>query len=359
MFERVFPIVATPQDAVNLQEIIPLADRLLEILEAAPHELRWPHFLRICCCKRKKRTSCCCKYTILFGQIKQLGLILKQQFTAEHHWVKTSEGPKLDCMFFRQSRRFLEASDMARQNELDLVRPVFIICNSNAMFYQQMVHLSHTFYLKMFLDKGINVFTWNYRAYGRSQGKPTPENLKKDIMTVYKFIRSKLGLKGKIGIYGRSLGGIPSSFLANHVDMAIIDRSFCNLAAMAKWKYHGSFADYLFKIGSCGWQAQNDYHVLQQPWRETAAIKARDEENNAPEPASCYKVITQDRHDEIIEVQASLMVGIAKEVCLQELKRRGPNWRGTLGILNDGEVSALTSSIHAIIDIEESLYFLI
>ena len=29
----------------------------------------------------------------------------------------------------------------------------------------------------------------------------------------------------------------------------------------------------------------------------------------------CYKVITQDRHDEIVEVQASLMVGIAKEVC--------------------------------------------
>ena len=31
----------------------------------------------------------------------------------------------------------------------------------------------------MFLEKGINVFTWNYRAYGRSKGKPTPENLLK------------------------------------------------------------------------------------------------------------------------------------------------------------------------------------
>lgn len=125
-----------------------------------------------------------------------------------------------------------------------------------------MVHLSHTYYLKMFLDKGINVFTWNYRAYGRSKGKPTPDNLKRDIEEVYKFIRTKLKLQGKIGIYGRSLGGIPSSFLSNKVDMAIIDRSFCNLAAMAKWKYHGKFADYLFKIGSCGWQAQNDYHIV-------------------------------------------------------------------------------------------------
>ena len=69
----------------------------------------------------------------------------------------------------------------------------------------------------MFLDKGINVFTWNYRAYGRSQGKPSPDNLKKDIEEVYKFLREKLKLRGKIGIYGRSLGGIPSSFLSNQV----------------------------------------------------------------------------------------------------------------------------------------------
>ena len=62
-------------------------------------------------------------------------------------------------------------------------------------------------------------------------------------------------LRGKIGIYGRSLGGIPSSFLSDRVDMAIIDRSFCNLSAMARWKYYGTFADMLFKLGSCGWQA--------------------------------------------------------------------------------------------------------
>jgi fermentation-respiration switch protein FrsA (DUF1100 family) len=123
------------------------------------------------------------------------------------------------------------------------------------MFYQQMVHLSHTYYLKMFLDKGINVFTWNYRAYGRSKGKPTPDNLKKDVDSVLSYIRNTLKLRGKIGIYGRSLGGIPSSYLANKVDMAIIDRSFCNFAAMAKWKYHSPIADLLFKIGSCGWQA--------------------------------------------------------------------------------------------------------
>ena len=184
--------------------------------------------------------------------------------------MKTADGCKLDCMFFRQWKRhskkiLLKSTDepVDEQNmSLDPHRPCFIICNSNAMFYQQMVHLSHTYYIKMFLDKNINVFTWNYRAYGRSHGKPTPENLKRDILEIYKYLRERLGMKGKIGIYGRSLGGIPSSFLSNKVDMAIIDRSFCNLSAMARWKYHGTFADYLFKIGSCGWQAQSDFYIL-------------------------------------------------------------------------------------------------
>ena len=85
--------------------------------------------------------------------------------------------------------------------------------------------------------------------------------------------------------------------------MAIVDRSFCNLAAMARWKYHSAFADYLFKIGSCGWEAQNDFYMIRAREQPKAAAKAdteapkRDADDNY-----CYKVITQDRHDEIVEV---------------------------------------------------------
>ena len=89
LFERVFPIASTPQDAVDLQEIMPLCDQLAALFEQAPARVSWPAFLRCCCCKTKKRTACCCRYTVLFGQIKQLGLILKTQFNAEHHWIKT------------------------------------------------------------------------------------------------------------------------------------------------------------------------------------------------------------------------------------------------------------------------------
>jgi len=101
------------------------------------------------------------------------------------------------------------------------------------MLYQQMVHVSHSFYLNFFLNRGINVIAWNYRGYGRSSGNSTPDSLKQDVDTVCDYAVKKLGLVGKLGVYGRSLGGIPSSHLANKVQMAIIDRSFGNFKDMA------------------------------------------------------------------------------------------------------------------------------
>ena len=100
-----------------------------------------------------------------------------------------------------------------------------------------MVHASHNVYLRIFLDRGVNVFTWNYRGYGRSTGTSTPEALKSDIEHVFRFVRTNLGCIGKIGVYGRSLGGIPSAHLSSLVNMTIVDRSFSNFNDMAKFKF--------------------------------------------------------------------------------------------------------------------------
>jgi len=100
-----------------------------------------------------------------------------------------------------------------------------------------MVHASHNFYLKIFLDRGMNVFTWNYRGYGKSTGTPTPTNLKTDIEQIVKYLRNDLKLTGKLGVYGRSLGGIPTSHISNKVEMTIADRSFSNFNDMASYKY--------------------------------------------------------------------------------------------------------------------------
>ena len=123
---------------------------------------------------------------------------------------------------------------------------------------------SHFHYLKFFLSRGINVFTWNYRGYGKSKGHQSPDAFAIDIDTVVAHLRHELKLTGKIGVYGRSLGGIATSAAAEQVDMVIVDRSFSNLTEMATWKYFGKGASMMFKIGSCGWQVQSDFNFLKK-----------------------------------------------------------------------------------------------
>lgn len=57
---------------------------------------------------------------------------------------------------------------------------------------------------------------WNYRDYGRSGGMPDPFNCMHDAESILKFIIKDLGLKGKIGCYGRSLGGTMATHVASN-----------------------------------------------------------------------------------------------------------------------------------------------
>ena len=59
---------------------------------------------------------------------------------------------------------------------------------------------------------------WNYRGYGESSkgwfDTLSPSISKRDAEQVLAFTVRNLNLKGKIGIYGRSIGGITACHLA-------------------------------------------------------------------------------------------------------------------------------------------------
>jgi alpha/beta superfamily hydrolase len=74
-------------------------------------------------------------------------------------------------MFFATTNERLDDSDSSKNYKK---KNTVILCNPNAMFYQHMINSPHAFYLKLFLNKGNNVFVWNYRGYGRTKGSPTP-----------------------------------------------------------------------------------------------------------------------------------------------------------------------------------------
>lgn len=166
--------------------------------------------------------------------------------------------------------------------------PTFILCNPNAMFYQHMVNHPHAYYLRFFLNKDINVMLWNYRGYGLSHGEPNPYIIKHDCEVLLLYMKNEMKLTGKIGIYGRSLGGIPTTHMADKVDMIIADRTFSNFEILANRKFYSSLSKYLFKIGTCNWRSLNVQNLISKG------------------VGSCYKVIMTEKMDEIVEVHSSL-----------------------------------------------------
>jgi pimeloyl-ACP methyl ester carboxylesterase len=83
-----------------------------------------------------------------------------------------------------------------------------------------MVTSSNAYWLDFFLRRECNVYIWNYRGYGESEQSlftPNydPHQEKIDVERVLQFLINKIRVKGPVGVYGRSIGGIAASHLVN------------------------------------------------------------------------------------------------------------------------------------------------
>lgn len=81
------------------------------------------------------------------------------------------------------------------------------------------------------MNMGNNVVIWNYWGYGCAKGYPSPSNIKSDGECIVRFLWNELKLQGKLGVYGRSLGGIVATHLAKvmDIDLVIADWTLANL----------------------------------------------------------------------------------------------------------------------------------
>lgn len=61
--------------------------------------------------------------------------------------------------------------------------------------------------LRLFQSIGCNVFIFDYRGYGASQGRPSEKGLYLDAQAAYNYLLSRKILPGQIIGYGESLGG--------------------------------------------------------------------------------------------------------------------------------------------------------
>ena len=83
---------------------------------------------------------------------------------------------------------------------------------------------------------GLNVFIFDYRGYGHSQGKPSEKGLYLDAAAAWRYLSENRKLDHRaIIIFGRSLGAAPAAELAVKVKPRglILESSFSSAKAMA------------------------------------------------------------------------------------------------------------------------------
>lgn len=80
---------------------------------------------------------------------------------------------------------------------------------------------------------GCNVFIFDYRGYGRSEGKPSEEGTYRDISAAWSYLVNQKKMNNDdIVIMGRSLGGAVAAWLAARKDpaAAVIESTFTSAA---------------------------------------------------------------------------------------------------------------------------------
>jgi len=109
---------------------------------------------------------------------------------------------------------------------------LFLFCHGNAG------NISHRVDNIARLNKiGLTVFIFDYRGYGRSQGRISERGFYKDSEAAYQVARQRADQGGlKLVIFGRSLGGIAAVHLAasRACSGLILESTFPHLGAMAR-----------------------------------------------------------------------------------------------------------------------------
>lgn len=88
--------------------------------------------------------------------------------------------------------------------------------------------------------RGISVFVFDYRGFGRSEGKAAESKLFLDSLAAFDYVR-ELGPRPVV-VYGESVGGPYAAYVAKerkeHVRAVVIENSFPSLREMGNALYH-------------------------------------------------------------------------------------------------------------------------
>ena len=208
------------------------------------------------------------------GSIDYMREDLKRRYKCEQIWVQSFDKRKIDCLYLPTSPE----------------APTVLFCNPNAGFYEFAFYQSEWF--EFYFKRGINLMFWNYRGFGRSQGKPSVRKICLDGEAVVEFLRREKNVK-VLALHGESLGGSVACYLADKcgANFLFADRTFRSLTGAAFYNF-GKWAFFGFKASR-----REDVTVARH------FLDAR-----------CYKVLSCDPKDNMINDLGSLKTGVATEL---------------------------------------------
>lgn len=116
--------------------------------------------------------------------------------------------------------------------QADSPKTTFIWCHGNAG------NITHRLdNISRLLPLGVNVFIFDYRGYGRSEGKPSEEGIYEDARAAYDYVVGTLEIDpSSIVFFGRSLGAVVAIHLARdrRCRGLIVESGFPSAKEMAK-----------------------------------------------------------------------------------------------------------------------------
>ena len=122
---------------------------------------------------------------------------------------------------------------------------ILVFCHGNAG------NISHRLdNVRLLHQRGISVFIFDYRGYGRSDGRISEKGFYLDSEAAHEVARKWAEKhKAKLIVFGRSLGGIAATHLGatKSCDGLILESTFTNMGAMARAHYPLPFAESLLK----------------------------------------------------------------------------------------------------------------
>jgi len=117
----------------------------------------------------------------------------------------------------------------------DDARGTLIVSHGNAGNISGRIDLA-----RLFHELGLNVLLYDYRGYGQSTGRASEEGLYRDIEAVWSYITETRGIPPeRIVLFGRSLGGAPSTYLATRESPGalVLDSAFTSVPDVAAHHY--------------------------------------------------------------------------------------------------------------------------